>query len=40
MAQILNRTASAITNARVRLYKKIHSEEGKADMLDKFIVDL
>ena len=40
MAQILNRTASAITNARVRLYKKIHGEEGKADMLDKFIVDL
>ena len=40
MAKILNRTASAITNARVRLYKKIHGEEGKSDMLDKFVVDL
>ena len=40
MAQILNRTPSAISNARIRLYKKIHGKEGKADMLDKFILDL
>ena len=40
MAQILNRSTSAITNSRIRLYKKIHGVEGKADALDKFIIDL
>lgn len=40
MAKILNRTPSAITNIRVRLYKKIHKKKGKADLLDIFIVDL
>ena len=40
MAQILNRTPSAISNARIRLYKKIHGKDGKADMLDDFIIDL
>lgn len=40
IAQLLNRTTSAITNCRIRLYKKIHGIEGKAENLDKFIVDL
>ncbi len=40
MAKILLRTPSAISNARVRLYKKIHGKEGKAEELDRFILDL
>ena len=40
IAQILNRTPSAISNSRNRLYKKIHGKDGKADMLDSFIIDL
>lgn len=40
IAQLLNRTTSAITNCRIRLYKKIHGTEGKAEDLDKFIVNL
>jgi hypothetical protein len=35
-----NRSASAISNSRVRLYKKICSEDGNPEMLDKFIIDL
>lgn len=40
IAKLLCRTAPAITNSRIRLYKKIHGEEGKAEMLDFFILDL
>ena len=40
IAQTLNRSLSAISNSRVRLYKKIHGKEGKAEMLDNFILDL
>lgn len=40
IAQILNRTTSAITNSRIRLYKKIYGTQGKAEDLDKFILDL
>lgn len=40
IAKLLCRTAPAITNSRIRLYKKIHGEEGKAEMLDSFILDL
>lgn len=40
IAKILGRSTSAITVARIRLYKKIHGEDGSADMMDKFIADL
>ena len=40
IAKILSRSTSAITAARIRLYKKIHGIEGTADMMDKFIADL
>nr|WP_242506851.1 tetratricopeptide repeat protein [Parabacteroides goldsteinii] len=40
IAKTLSRSFSAISNSRVRLYKKIHGKEGKAEMLDKFILDL
>ena len=40
IAKILSRSLSAISNSRVRLYKKIHGEEGTPDMLDRFILDL
>jgi hypothetical protein len=40
IAKLLNRSASAISNSRVRLYKKIYREEGNPEMLDKFIIDL
>lgn len=40
IAKTLSRSLSAISNSRVRLYKKIHGREGKAEMLDKFILDL
>ena len=40
IAKTLSRSLSAISNSRVRLYKKIHGEEGKAEMLDKFILNL
>ncbi|MDR1623984.1 MAG: hypothetical protein LBS04_03325, partial [Tannerellaceae bacterium] len=36
IAKLLNRSASAISNSRVRLYKKIYREEGNPEMLDKF----
>lgn len=40
IAKLLNRSKSAISIARVRLYKKIHGKEGTVEMLDKFIIDL
>lgn len=40
IAKILGRSTSAITAARIRLYKKIHGEDGSAEMMDKFIADL
>lgn len=40
IAKILGRSTSAITVARIRLYKKIHGEDGSAEMMDKFIADL
>lgn len=40
IAKLLNRSLSAISNTRVRLYKKIHGKEGKGEMLDKFVLDL
>ena len=40
IAKILLLSLPAISNSRTRLYKKIHGKEGKAEMLDKFILDL
>ena len=40
IAKLLNRSKSAISIARVRLYKKIHGTEGTVEMLDQFIIDL
>jgi tetratricopeptide (TPR) repeat protein len=40
IAKLLHRSTSAISNSRVRLYKKIYREEGKPELLDKFIIDL
>lgn len=40
MAILMIKTSAAITNTRVRLYKKITGTEGKADKLDQFITDL
>lgn len=40
MAQILCISASAISNGRARLYKKICNKEGNGEMLDKLITDL
>lgn len=40
IAQILRRTTSAVTNSRIRLYKKIHGIDGKAEETDRFILDL
>lgn len=40
IAQMLNRSNSAITNARTRMYKKLKGEEGKAEFFDQFIADL
>lgn len=40
IAQILNRSNSAITNARIRMYKKLKGTDGKAEFFDKFISDL
>ena len=37
IARILLRTKPAISNARVRLYKKIHKKDGSADIFDEFI---
>ena len=40
MATILKCSKPAITNARVRLYQKLHGTQGKAHMLDEFIRSL
>lgn len=40
MACLLSRTDSAITNARVRLYKKVFGQEGKGEDWDKTIHSL
>lgn len=40
IAQMLNRSNSAITNARVRMYKKLKGMDGKAEYLDQYISDL
>lgn len=40
IARIVDRSTSAITATRIRLYKKIHKTEGTAEMTDKFITDL
>lgn len=40
IAKLLNRSKSAISLARTRLYKKFHGTEGSVDMLDKFIINL
>lgn len=40
IAKILHRSTSAITAARIRLYKKIHGTEGSADMMDQLIIEL
>ena len=40
IANLVNRSKSAITASRIRLYKKLHGEEGSAEMFDRFIVDL
>jgi tetratricopeptide (TPR) repeat protein len=40
IANLLNRSASAISNSRVRLYEKMFREEGNPERLDKFIIDL
>ncbi|WP_455636174.1 tetratricopeptide repeat protein [Parabacteroides sp.] len=40
IASMLNRSNSAITNARIRMYKKVKGEDGKAEMFDQFISDL
>ena len=37
IARILLRTKSAISNARVRLYKKIHKTDGSGEIFDEFI---
>ena len=40
IAQMLSRSNSAITNARIRLYKKLKGKDGKAEFFDQFISDL
>ena len=40
IANLVNRSKSAITASRIRLYKKLHGVEGSAEMFDKFITDL
>lgn len=40
IASTVGRSSSAITNARLRLYKKLKGKEGKAEDLDRFILDL
>lgn len=40
IAQMLSRSNSAITNARIRMYKKLKGEDGKAEFFDQFISDL
>lgn len=40
IAQLLNRSKSAISISRTRLYKKIHGKEGSVEMMDQFIIEL
>ena len=40
IAQMLNRSNPAITNARIRMYKKLKGKDGKAEFFDQFIADL
>lgn len=40
MAKLLGRSKSAITAARIRLHYKLRGEEGTAEMLDVYIVDI
>lgn len=40
IARLVDRSPSAITVSRARLYKKIHGLTGTAEMMDNFIVDL
>ena len=40
IAQMLNRSNSAITNARIRMYRKLKGKDGKAEFFDQFIADL
>lgn len=40
IAQMLSRSNSAITNARIRLYKKLKGKDGKTEFFDQFISDL
>ena len=40
IANLVNRSKSAITASRIRLYKKLHGVEGSAEMFDRFIADL
>ena len=40
IAQMLSRSNSAITNARIRMYKKLKGKDGKAEFIDLFISDL
>lgn len=40
MAKLTGRSKSAITAARIRLHFKLRGEEGTADKLDAFIIDL
>lgn len=40
IATLVRRSRSAVTLSRTRLFKKMHGEEGKAEDLDRFILDL
>lgn len=40
IARLVDRSPSAITVSRARLYKKLHGTAGTAEMMDKFILDL
>lgn len=40
IAQLLNRSTSAITAARTRMYKKLTGQEGKAEQTDQLIMEL
>ncbi|WP_297909349.1 hypothetical protein [uncultured Parabacteroides sp.] len=40
IAKMLNRSNSAITNARIRMYKKLKGIDGKAEFFDQFISSL
>lgn len=40
IALLLNRSKSAISIGRTRLYKKIHGTEGTVEMMDQFIMNL